>query len=80
MHAENSFELDQAGDQKSVLHRLQELGKWLFTPPVETPSRADWYAGLCVDPHGFTDQLVKLQTSLRGAGEPVQDTVRVRRS
>jgi hypothetical protein len=30
-------------------------------------ARADWYAGLRVDPHSFSRQLARLQDSLRAA-------------
>jgi hypothetical protein len=37
---------------------------WLSTPVVLEDDYSDWYAGLCVDPRGFSEQLGKLQTSL----------------
>jgi hypothetical protein len=53
------------------LERLGNL-KRVFTPPVEAPHEisADWYAGLCVDPHSFSDQLARFQNSLRAAAYP----------
>jgi hypothetical protein len=59
--------------------KLGEIWKWLAAPPVEPPSAdsADWYAGLCVDPHSFNDQLCKLQTALTcpPAAQPVAQPV-----
>jgi hypothetical protein len=55
------------------ISRLIEFGKWLATPapiPISEDS-LDWYAGLTVDPRGFTDQLSKLQNSLCPADQPV---------
>jgi hypothetical protein len=52
--------------QLKIKARLIELGRWL-APPIPTAlsdDSSDWYTGLCVDPHGFTDQLCKLQNSL----------------
>lgn len=52
--------------------QLIKFGKWLATPPPgQASDDSDWYAGLCVDPRGFTDQLGKLQTSLRSTGDAV---------
>jgi hypothetical protein len=47
--------------------RLIEFFAWLSTPPpvLLEDDHADWYTGLCVDPRGFSEQLGKLQTSLR---------------
>jgi hypothetical protein len=51
--------------------RLGNLRR-VFAPPQEAPheSSADWYAGLCVDPHSFSDQLARFQHSLRAAAHP----------
>jgi hypothetical protein len=51
---------------KRLKSKLGEIRKWLATASAEPPSAdsADWYAGLCVDPHSFNDQLRKLQTAL----------------
>jgi hypothetical protein len=58
-----------------LIARLMELGKWLAKPaPMPMPSSvetSDWYAGLAVDPRDFTNQLFKLQTSLRPAAQKV---------
>jgi hypothetical protein len=48
--------------------RLIEFFAWLSTPPapvVLEDDYSDWYVGLCVDPRGFSEQLGKLQNSLR---------------
>ena len=60
--------------------KLGEIWKWLAAPPpAEPPSAdsADWYAGLCVDPHSFSTQLSKLQTALTSppAAQPVAQDV-----
>lgn len=54
-----------------VMKRLRELVKWLAEPvPVAPKEHADdWYAGSCVEPARFTEQLVRLQNSLAKAGE-----------
>lgn len=59
------------------MERVIEIGRWLITLPPGLPSTdsEDWYAGLCVDPHSFSDQLCKLQNSLRPAGHPVTQQV-----
>jgi hypothetical protein len=50
----------------SFLERIMELGKAFRMYPSEAPSAESegWNAGLCIDPHGFSDQLGKLQNSL----------------
>lgn len=59
--------------------KLGEIWKWLAVPPAEPPSAdsADWYAGLCVDPHSFSTQLSKLQTALTSppVAQPVAQDV-----
>jgi hypothetical protein len=52
----------------AFMGRVIEFFTWLSTPPpmLLEEDHADWYAGLCVDPCGFSEQLGKLQTSLRG--------------
>ena len=70
--------LDKPKNDKTpnvLIARLREFGKWLATPmPMPIPSAedtSDWYAGLAVDPRDFTNQLCKLQNSLRPAGQTV---------
>ena len=44
---------------------MARLFEWLATPPpVQSDDDSDWYAGLCVDPSDFTDQLCRLQDAL----------------
>lgn len=52
--------------------RILGLGRWLAAPSPEPPATdsADWYAGLCANPRGFTDQLCQLQNSLHRADHP----------
>jgi hypothetical protein len=60
---------------KGFIGRLVDLGGRLFAPPQEPlpESSTGWYAaGLCVDPHTFSDQLIKLQNSLRLEGQTVK--------
>jgi hypothetical protein len=54
--------------------KLAGYWRWMFTAPLEAPSEdsQEWYAGLCVDPHSFTDQLARLQGTLRGGGNSRQ--------
>jgi hypothetical protein len=66
------------GKKRSVfMERIVEIGRWLAAPPPEPSgeAKADWYAGLSVDPGSFTDQLCKLQDSLRRAGQAVRQEV-----
>lgn len=50
-----------------MLLRLQELWRWLSSPPREPiDDSPDWYGGLAVDPASFSKQLVNLQKSLTG--------------
>jgi hypothetical protein len=53
----------------AFMARLVEFFTWLSTPPPVLPEdeSSDWYAGLCVDPRGFREQLGELQSSLRAA-------------
>jgi hypothetical protein len=46
---------------------------WLATPPnmFSGDESVGLYTGLCVDPRGFSDQLDKLQNSLRPAAHSV---------
>jgi hypothetical protein len=65
------------------MERLIEIGKWLIAPPPElrrpgqlssgslNNDSADWYAGLCVDAHHFSDQLQLLQESLNRSGHVI---------
>ena len=59
--------------------KLNEIWKWLATPAIEPQSAdsTDWYAGLCVDPHSFTDQLCKLQGALHPKAVPAAQEVPV---
>jgi hypothetical protein len=58
-----------------LIARVMEFARWLSTPPPMPISSgedtSDWYAGLAVDTHDFTNQLCKLQNSLRPAGQTV---------
>jgi hypothetical protein len=62
---------------KQLKERFIEFCRWLATPPP-IPSgedSADWYVGLCVDPYSFSDQLGKLQNSLRPAQQKAAESV-----
>ena len=58
---------DKNAKPPALVGRIVEFFAWLSTPPpvLLEDDRSDWYAGLCVDPRGFSEQLGKLQTSLR---------------
>ncbi len=60
-------------ERSVLLERVREFGKWLAEPMPSKLEPEDWYAGLGVDPTSFSDQLCKLQNSLRAAGDPLQD-------
>jgi len=72
MFADKQIETRPAGKPGLFMERLMEIGRWLTPPPSEPLSEAsaDWYAGLCVDPHSFSDQLCRLQHALRQTGLP----------
>jgi hypothetical protein len=61
------------GPASVFVARITKFCAWLATPPpiIVDDASADWYTGLVVDPRGFSDQLGKLQTSLRQAGPSV---------
>jgi hypothetical protein len=61
------------GPPSVFIARIVKFCAWLATPPpvILDDASADWYTGLCVDPRGFSDQLGKLQNSLRQAGPSV---------
>lgn len=65
-----------------MMERLRELGKWLAEPMPPKEFSEDWYVGLAVEPTKFTEQLMRLQDSLRTAGSesvaPVPVPVRQR--
>jgi hypothetical protein len=58
----------------AFMGRLIEFFRWLSTPPpkLQEDDTSDWYKGLCVDPHGFSEQLGKLQISLSLAESSVK--------
>ena len=58
----------------AFMGRLIEFFAWLSTPPpvLLEDNHSDWYAGLCVDPRGFSEQLGKLQTSLQAVESSVK--------
>jgi hypothetical protein len=72
MFAERQYNTDPIPHRLGVMQRLLELGRWLAAPAPEPPQddSADWYTGLAGDARGFSDQLRKLQYSLRRAGNP----------
>jgi hypothetical protein len=55
--------------ERSPFAWLRDFGKWFLAAPPDLPAvgSADWYwfGGLCADPYNFTEQLTKLQKSLR---------------
>jgi len=57
--------------------RLQEIWKWLATPPPEplSESAAQWGAGMFVDNQSFTTQLCQLQRSLAAHEVPAKKPV-----
>jgi hypothetical protein len=59
----------------AFFERLDRFRGWLAAPPPERPRQdsADWYAGLCMDPHSFSDQLSRLQNSLHQAANTVRE-------
>ncbi len=76
MRAETLIKTGPAAPNKTpnvLLARLIEFGKWLATPaPMPSGEDAsDWYTGLTVEPRDFTNQLCKLQNSLRSNGQTV---------
>jgi hypothetical protein len=68
--------------RSQLVEQLLRFGRWLAVPPSERLSEdsADWYAGLCADPHSFSEELSRLQSSLRRAGNPKAGTDPVRRN
>ena len=62
----------RAQRQPSVLmERLRELMRWLAEPLPSKEHSDDWYAGSCVEPVRFSEQLARLQESL---SKPVHET------
>ncbi len=61
------------GPVSVFIARIIKFCAWLATPPpiILDDASTDWYTGLIVDPSGFSDQLGKLQNSLRQGGPAV---------
>jgi hypothetical protein len=57
--------------------RLQEIWKWLSSPPAEplSESAAQWGAGMLVDNQSFTTQLCQLRRSLAAHEAPAKKPV-----
>ena len=75
MTADRPSRKGPAKEQNVVLSRLQEIWTWLAAPLPELASddSSDWYAGLAIDPHAFSNQLCQLQKALSPQEQARQD-------
>jgi hypothetical protein len=72
MNADTPARNSPAREQSVLMTRVQRFWSWLAAPLPELTQydltrhdSADWYAGLPLDPHQFSNQLCQLQKSLR---------------
>jgi hypothetical protein len=82
MKADTPARKSPATEQSVLMTRLQRIWSWLATPlPELTQTDAtrydagDWYAGLPLDPHQFSNQLCQLQKSLRPEEPALEEAV-----